>query len=103
MTTPLRLPYPELLSNAFSTRTETNNLILDQQAFTENVFAQTEIDNNIEDSFYDNAVEDNIMNDRDFEAPAISNEEISNMTNNRVITRRMRNILGDSEEFLALP
>ena len=38
--------------------------------------------------FYDNAVEDNIMNDRDFEAPAISNEEISNITNNRVITRR---------------
>ena len=67
------------------------------------MFAQTRIDNNIEDSFYDNAIEDNIMNDRDFEAPAICNEEISNITNNRVITRCIRNILGDSEEFLALP
>ena len=72
MTTPLQLPYPELSYNALSTRAETNNLIPDQQKFTETVFAQPEIDNNINDSFYDITIEDNIMNDSDFEAPTIS-------------------------------
>ena len=102
MSTPLQLPYPELSSNALSTRAETNNLILDQQKFTETVFAQPEIDNNINYSFYDNTIEDNIMNDSDFEAPSISNEEIINTTNSRATTRSMRNILGDSE-FLSSP
>ena len=77
-------------------------MIQDQQKFTETVFAQPEIDNNINYSFYDNTIEDNIMNDSDFEAPSISNEEISNMTNSRATKRSMRNTLGDSE-FLSSP
>ena len=66
------------------------------------MFAQPEIENNINYSFYDNTIEDDIMNDSDFEAPSISNEEIINMTNSRATARSMRNILGDSE-FLSSP
>jgi len=124
LSTSLTVPYP--IESPFDV--PSSHLTINEEGFMNNVFApvshlsgnwdmnndsyenvgeQFAQDNNImNESLYDNAVEnleynDDVITDKDFEAPIVSSEELSSLTNNRVTTRSRRNV--NSEEFLSLP
>ena len=92
LTTPLRLPFGRGI---------------DQQAFTEKVFSVPLFDTDLipngdrsEDSFVEEQ-EDNVLVDRDWEAPNVDLENLD--ISSRRMTRSMRNNLNDPGNFESIP